>query len=93
MSEYFTFEIERTDDPDVREFITNQRLTHQDEEIYPDPSAGETGSPIAQTLFFAVDGIQALTIVEDTLIVRRQPAIPWEMLADDIRDALRDFFL
>ena len=94
MSEYFTLDVELTGDPDVRELITNQRLTEaDDEEVYSDAAAGEVGSPIAQTLFHAVDGIQSLTLVDDTLIVRRRADVVWEMLIDDIRDALRDFFL
>lgn len=93
MSEYFTMEVQRTPDPEVVELITNQILTEQDEEVYPNPQAGEIGSPIAQTIFFAVDGIQALTLIEDTLIVTRQPNYSWEAIIDEIRDVLRDFFL
>ncbi|GAB4322835.1 MAG: hypothetical protein Kow00117_11530 [Phototrophicales bacterium] len=93
MSEYFTVDIQTTTDPDIVELITNQTLTDQDEEVYPTPQAGEVGSPIAQAIFFAVDGIQALTLVEDTLIVTRQPGFSWETIIDEIRDVLRDFFL
>lgn len=93
MSEYFTVEAEPTTDPDVMEFITSETLTREGSEVYDSPEAGDEGSPIAQTLFNAVSGIQSLTIAEDMLIVRRDPAVPWEMIANDIRDALRDFFL
>lgn len=94
MSEYVTFQIEPTDDPDVMQVITNQMLTLDDApEIYPTPEAGETGSPLAQTLFFAIDGIRAMTITGDTLIITRQPDAIWELLLDDIRSAIRDFFL
>lgn len=92
MSEYFTLEVESSDDPDVIDLITNQRLA-DDTEAYPDAAAGEVGSPIAQTLFHAVDGIASLKLNDDTLTVRRQPGIPWERLIDEIRDVLRDFFL
>lgn len=94
MSEYFTYHIEATDDPNVMRLITNQTLTHEEAgEHYESPEAGEEGSPIAQTLFFAVMGIQALSIEADTLIITRQPDAIWEMLLDDIRNTLRDFFL
>lgn len=93
MSEYFTIEAEPTADPDVMELIASERLTEQGEEVYTTREAGEIGSPIAQVLFFGVEGIAALTIVDDTLIVRRDPAYAWEMLVDEIRDVLRDFFL
>lgn len=94
MSEYVTFEMESTDNPDVMLLITNQDLT-QDEtsEHYPTPEDGEAGSPIAQTLFFGVSGIQALTIDGNTLIITRQDDVIWELLLDDIRNTLRDFFL
>lgn len=93
MSEYFTIEMQFTDDPDVVEIITSEILTDQDEEVYRTREEGEFGSPVAQVLFFGVDGIRALTIVDDTLIVRRDPAVAWEVMIDEIRDVLRDFFL
>ncbi len=93
MTEYFKFETERTDDPDVLEIYVNQSLTDGQEEVYTSPEAGETGSPIAQALFVGVDGIQELTLSDDMLIIRREPDVPWEMLVDEVRDVLRDFFL
>jgi hypothetical protein len=93
VSEYFSLTAEPTDDPDIMEIITSERLTNAGEEIYRSPEEGDVGSTIAQALFHAVDGIQALTIVDDTLIVQRAPGVVWEPLIDDIRDALRDFFL
>jgi hypothetical protein len=94
MSEYITFETEPTDHPDVIEIITNQMLTDADEEeIYRDPGESDEGSPIAQMLFEGIDGIRALTIAGDTLIITRDPDVPWEAIIDEVRDALRDFFL
>ena len=93
MSEYFTLETEPTNDPDVLEIITNEVLTEDDEEVYLDPDEGDEGSPIAQTLFSSIEGIVALTIIGDTLIVTRDPDVPWETIVDEIRDLLRDFFL
>lgn len=93
MTEYITFEMEPTDDPDVRLLITNQTLARGDDEIYLTREAGDSGSPIAQTLFHAVDGLYALEITEDTLVITRAEGIAWETLIDDIRDTLRDFYL
>lgn len=93
MSEYFQFETEAGDDPEVMTFVLNQRLTDREAERYPDAQAAETGSTIAQTIFFGVDGIAALTLEPQRIIVRRVPGAPWEALADDLRDVLRDFFL
>lgn len=94
MSEYVKFQEELTDDPDTMRLITNQTLTEAGaSEYYPSPEAGEEGSPIAQALFFGVEGIQALTLDGHTLIITRQPEVIWELLLDDIRSTLRDFFL
>ena len=56
------------------------------------PPATE-GSPLAQLLFNAVPGIAALDILPDTLRIQRHPETDWEALLDDLRAALRDFFL
>lgn len=93
MSEYVTVESEATPDPDVIELTVNQKLTTEEEEIYDDFAAGEEGSALAQSLFYGVSGILALTIRPHTLLITRDAEIPWEQIIDDVRDALRDFFL
>ncbi|HLV37503.1 MAG TPA: NifU N-terminal domain-containing protein [Spirillospora sp.] len=93
MSEYVTIEIEPTDDPDVVELVTNQQLTTSDREVYRSPEDGDMGSPIAQMLFDGVPGIRALTITRDSLVITRDPDYTWEEIVDEVRDALRDFFL
>jgi hypothetical protein len=92
MSEYVTVVSRPTDNPDVLEILTNQTLTEDETEVYDTPEAGDEGSPLAQTLF-GVDGIRALTITANTLLVTRDYDAPWEDIVDEIRDALRDFFL
>jgi hypothetical protein len=93
MSEYVTVETELTDHPDVLEIVTNQVLTAAPEEVYASAEEGDVGSPIAQMLFEGVPGLRALTITRHTLIVTRDPDYTWEEIVDDVRDALRDFFL
>jgi hypothetical protein len=93
MSEYVTVEFQATDNPDVLELITNQTLTTEDEEVYDNFEAGDEGSPIAQMLFDGIRGIRSMTITEHTLVINRDPDIPWEEIVDEVRDALRDFFL
>jgi hypothetical protein len=93
MSEYVTVEARPTDNRDVLEIITNQRLTGENEEVYRNVDEGDEGSPIAQMLFSGVEGILALTITPNTLIIQRDPDVPWEAIVDEVRDALRDFFL
>ena len=93
MSEYVTVETQPTDNPDILEIITNQRIALEGDEVYDSFEAGDEGSPIAQMLFNGVRGLQALTISGGTLLVTRDPDVPWEEMVDEIRDALRDFFL
>jgi ABC-type xylose transport system substrate-binding protein len=93
MSEYFTLETDSTDDQHVLAITVNQPLTDSGPEVYASFDAGDVGSPIAQMLFNGVRGLQALTITEHTLLVTRDPTVPWEDIVDEIRDALRDFFL
>jgi hypothetical protein len=93
MSEYVTVETQPTDNPDILEFITNQKIALEGDEIYDNFEAGDEGSPIAQMLFNGVRGIQALTISGGTLLITRDPDVPWEEIIDEVRDALRDFFL
>ncbi|MBL8160623.1 MAG: NifU N-terminal domain-containing protein [Anaerolineae bacterium] len=93
MSEYVTIETRATDDADVLEIITNQRLTDQEAELYPDFEAGDEGTPIAQMLFNGVSGLRALTITPHALRITRDPSVSWEEIVDEVRDALRDFFL
>lgn len=93
MSEYVSFEFELSADPLIAEVFINQPLTAGAREHYPDYAAGDEGSPLAQLIFNAVEGIAALTIMPDALRIVREPTAEWETLLDDLRAALRDFFL
>lgn len=93
MTEYFTLEVEPTADPDVMELVASHVLAEDGDEVYTSLDDAESGSPIAQTLLYGVEGIVALTISGDRLIITREPGTPWEAIIDEVRDALRDFFL
>ena len=93
MSEYVTVEVEYGDDANVAELYINQVLTAEGEERYESPATGDLGSPIAQMLFTAVEGISSLTISKDCLTIQRDPDYPWEAIIDEVRDALRDWYL
>ena len=92
MPEYIRIDPEYTDEPDVIHLITNLTLTEGETEHYADADAGEEGSPLAQTLFL-IDGIHALTVTPDTLIVTRQPEVEWYVLIDEISTAIKDYYL
>ena len=93
MSEYITFEFEATEDPHIAEVKINQTLTAGETEHYADYASGDEGSPLAQLLFNAVEGVAALSIRPDSLRIEREASVEWEALLDDLRAALRDFFL
>lgn len=93
MSEYVTVEAQAGENPDVLDILTNQTLTPGEDEVYTSFAEGDEGSPIAQMLFNGVPGIRALTITQHRLTITRDPQVPWEEIADEVRDALRDFFL
>ncbi|MCB9450641.1 MAG: NifU N-terminal domain-containing protein [Anaerolineaceae bacterium] len=93
MSEYITVETRPTEDANILEITTNQPLTDEHAEVYRSFEEGDVGSPIAQMLFNGVAGIQAMTITEHTLLITRESDTPWEAIVDEVRDALRDFFL
>ena len=93
MSEYIEVEYEPTDDPDVMLITTNLNLTPDGgPEIYESPTEGDEGSPLAQAIF-VVPGVAGLTLEGDEILLRREPDTPWFDLIEDVRDALRDFFL
>ncbi len=92
MSEYVTVETRPTASPEILEIVTNQTLT-TGEEIYHSYDEGDEGSPVAQMLFNGVAGIAVLRITPHSLFVTREADTPWEAVVDDVRDALRDFFL
>ena len=93
MSEYVTIEVEYGEALDIAELYINQTLTEVPEERYGSRCQGDLGSPIAQMLFAATEGIERLTITEDCLTITRAPDYPWEAIIDEVRDALRDWFL
>lgn len=93
MSEYITFDTQTTDHPDRLMIITNQRLAPGGDEIYADFAAGDEGTPIAQMLFNGVSGLRALSLSGGTITITRDPDFSWEEIVDEVRDALRDFFL
>ncbi|GAB1422359.1 hypothetical protein MASR2M15_25890 [Anaerolineales bacterium] len=92
MSEYVSLQVEYSDDPAEIEIKINQRLTDMEQEMYASIEEGELGSPIAQMLF-QIEGIRAMTIYPDTLIIWRELDTAWEIIVDEVRDALRDFYL
>ena len=93
MSEYVTVEIEFSENPDIVELTINQVLTLDKTETYKSAIDGEIGSPLAQMLFAAVDGVAQLVISEDSLTITRDKTVPWEVIIDEVRDALRDWYL
>jgi hypothetical protein len=93
VTEYIDIRAEPTDDPDIMCLIANVDLSLEDDpEVYLTPEEGEEGSPVAQTLFM-LPGLAALTIDGREMLLTRMAGVEWYDLIEDVRDALRDFFL
>jgi len=87
-----TIRSESTDDPECMRLITNLRLSEDALESYPDRASGEEGSPLAQFLF-GIDGLAALDIDGQSLLLRRTADVEWHDLIDEVTTALKEFFL
>ncbi len=92
MSEYITVNLRYLDDPNEVELFTNLNLAPDGPESYADRAAMDEGSPLAQTLV-GIDGLAALRLNKNVMIVRRVPSAEWSGLLSAISDALKDFFL
>jgi hypothetical protein len=92
MSEYITVTVENTDDLDRVWLITNQTLAPDAPEHYTSREEGNFGSPLAQALF-GIEGLIALQIEDNTLLVQRDPSVDWPILVDEVATALKEFFL
>lgn len=94
MPEYIRIEPEYDeDDPQLVSLRTNLTLTtNAQSEHYASAEEGDEGSPLAQTLF-QIEGIAALSITPDTLLVQKVPEAEWHMLIDEIRTAIKDYYL
>ena len=94
MSEYVTIEVEFSDDPTVAELYINQDLTEADGRGLRQPARRRPGlahRPIALL------GRRWHPKADDNATpdhtITRAPGQPWEAIIDEVRDALRDWFL
>jgi hypothetical protein len=92
VSEYITINVENTDDVDRVWLTTNLHLAPDASEQYHNREEGNFGSPLAQALF-EIEGLIALEIEDNTLLIQRDPCVDWPILVDEITMALKDFFL
>jgi hypothetical protein len=94
MSEYIEIDAEATEDPHCMRLVTNVKLASARQliEHYRSTIEMEEGSPLAQTLAY-VEGIDELTIDEETMIIVRRPDMPWHVIIADVSAAVKEFFL
>ncbi len=92
MSEYIEFETEMSEDDTKMSVYTNLKLTDQAVEEYDSLAAMEEGSPVAQALSI-IEGIQALRIDDQELLITRDPNAEWHSIVADVTAVLKDFFL
>lgn len=92
MSEYIEIQTEIEDDDLTLRIQTNLVLTEESGEQYHSLAEMEEGSPVAQALA-VIDGIDQLTINRKSMVIVRDPNVPWHTIIGDISAALKDFFL
>ncbi len=91
MSEYIEIEAELSDDGVQLYFYTNLQLS-ESQETYTSKNEMEEGSPVAQALA-VVEGIVALEINSQEIVVTLDPEISWHAVVEDTNASLKDFFL
>lgn len=93
MSEYIEIETElNEDDPRQIYVYTNLTLATGEAEVYHSRAEMEEGSPVAQALAI-IEGIEALRLEEDEMLITRKAEADWHVIAADVSAALTDFFL
>ena len=92
MSEYIEIETE-IDEVACLVYINTQLvLASSGDESYPTIEAMEQGTALAQFLS-QIEGIQTLALSRHRLIASHRPSIPTYVVASELGDALKDFFL
>ena len=92
MSEHIEIESEATANSNLVIVRTNLALADGDAEHYDSTAAMEEGSPVAQALA-TIEGIVALHIETNDLIVKHDLDTPWHLIEAEISAALKEFFL
>ena len=91
MKENTRVDIELTREPLVAVFHTN-RAVSEAREVYPSPAAALAGSPLA-ALLVTMEGVAALELNGSDVVVTRDACVPWDAIALQVVEALKDFFL
>lgn len=92
MSEYIEIDSELSDDGAAMHIYTNLKLGDEAGEFYASTAALEEGSPVAQALA-VIDGIATLHIDGSDMTITRRPDAEWHAIVDDVKAAIKDFFL
>ncbi|HLF25958.1 MAG TPA: NifU N-terminal domain-containing protein [Anaerolineae bacterium] len=91
MKENTRADLELTPDPRVAIFHTNRELS-ETRETYASIAAALDGSPLA-ALLATIEGVVALELDGSDVTLTRDEAVPWDDIALQVVEALKDFFL
>ena len=81
-----TVHVEGTPNPNAAKFVLDRPLPLEGSRSYFDPEAAR-GDPLAERLF-AVDGVEALFMVDDFITVTKAEEREWPELVGPVRDAI-----
>lgn len=84
--EHADIEVEGTPNPNAAKFVVEQTLSSGGSRSYFDAGDAE-GDRLAERLF-AVEGVEALLIVDNFVTVTKHEDLEWADLVDDVKDVL-----
>lgn len=81
-----TIRVEGTPNPNAAKFTLDRPVPVEDSTSYFDAESA-SGDPLARDLF-AIEGVQALLMVDNFVTVTKDPDVEWDELVEKIRPVL-----
>lgn len=80
-------EVQGTPNPKAAKFVLDRPLPYE-ESVSCFDAADAAGDPLAEALM-ALDGVEAILMLEDFVTVTRSEETGWDELIDDVKGAIR----
>ena len=86
--EQIVITVEETPKEDTLKFVVNRRIAGERSRSYFDAESSSR-DPLASRLF-AIDGVDAVLLIENAVMVTKTDEVAWPGLGDDVEAAIRD---
>jgi hypothetical protein len=83
-------EVQPTPNVNALKFVVNRRVTEGRSQTFR--SADEAGGHALATRLFAIPGVVQVFLLNDFVTVTRDPARPWEEIAEPAQAAIEEHF-